>query len=92
MTPHEALINVLASAVLTLTPSPFSPLKTTGMLREKFGYELKLPIFGEVIEGLMKERGASPPDLILTNDKLKMVVAIECKSDFNSKTIEKLSK
>lgn len=92
MTPHETLINVLASAVLTLAPSPFSPLKTTGMLREKFGYELKLPIFGEVIEGLMKERGASPPDLILTNDKLKMVVAIECKSDFNPKTIEKLSK
>lgn len=70
MTPHETLINVLASAVLTLAPSPFSPLKTTGMLREKFGYELKLPIFGEVIEGLMKERGASPPDLILTNEIL----------------------
>jgi hypothetical protein len=92
MTPHEALINVLASAVLTLTPSPFSPLKTTGMLREKFGYELKLPIFGEVIEGLMKERGASPPDLIFTNDRLKMVVAIECKTDFSSKTVEKLAK
>jgi hypothetical protein len=92
MTPHETLINVLGSAVLTLTPSPFSPLKTTGVLKEKFGYELKLPIFGEVIEGLMKEKNASPPDLILTNDRLKMVVAIECKSDFNSKTIEKLSK
>ena len=92
MTPHETLINLLASAVLTLTPSPFSPLKTTGILREKFGYEIKLPIFSEVIEGLMKEKGASPPDLILTNDKLRMVVAVECKSDFNSKTIEKLSK
>jgi hypothetical protein len=92
MTPHETLINVLASAVLTLTPSPFSPLKTTGILREKFGYEIKLPVFSEVLEELMKEKGASPPDLILTNDKLRMVVAIECKSDFNSKTIERLSK
>lgn len=92
MTPHEMLINVLASAVLTLTPSPFSPLKTTGILRERFGYEIKLPIFSEVIEGLMKEKGATPPDLILTNDKLRMVVAIECKSEFNSKTIDKLSK
>ena len=92
MTPHEMLINVLASAVLTLTPSPFSPLKTIGMLREKFGYELKLPVFSEVIEGLMKEKGASLPDLILANDKLRMVVAIECKSDFNQKSIERLSK
>lgn len=92
MTPHETLINVLASAVLTLTPSPFSPVKTTGMLREKFGYEIKLPIFNEVIEGLLRKKGASPPDLILTNDKLRMVIAIECKSDFNLRTIEKLSK
>lgn len=92
MTPHETLINLLASAVLTLTPSPFSPLKTTGILREKFGYEIKFPLFSEVIEGLMKEKGASPPDLILTNDRLKMVVAVECKTDFSSKTIEKLSK
>jgi len=92
MTQHEILINIVASMVLTLTPSPFSPVKTTGMLREKFGYEIKLPIFSEVIEDLMKKKEASPPDLILANDKLKMVVAIECKSDFSPRTIEKLSK
>jgi hypothetical protein len=92
MTQHEMLINIVASMVLTLTPSPFSPVKTTGVLREKFGYEIKLPILSEVIEDLMKKKEASPPDLILANDKLKMVIAIECKSDFGPRTIERLSK
>lgn len=92
LTPHEILINILASSVLTLTPSPFSPVKATGQLKDRFGYEIKIPVFGEVIEGILKEKGASPPDLVLVNEKLKMVVAIECKSDFSLGTVEKLSK
>jgi hypothetical protein len=92
MTLHETLINIIASSVLNLTPSPFSPIKVTGELQAKFGYKIKLPIFNEVIGELLTEKGASPPDLILTNDKLKMVVAVECKSDFNQLMVEKLSR
>jgi hypothetical protein len=40
----------------------------------------------------MKEKGASLPDLILTNDRLRMVVVVECKSDLSPKAIERLSK
>jgi hypothetical protein len=91
MNTHEILVNILASAVLPLA-SPFSAIRVTGVLKERFGYEIKQLTLSDVLRDIFKKKGASPPDLVLVNEKLKMVVAVECKSDFNLKTIEKISK
>lgn len=91
MNPHEVLVNIIASAILPLA-SPFSPVKRTGVLKDRFGYEMRQLILSEVLREIFKKKGASPPDLVLVNEKLKMVVAVECKSDFGLKAIEKLSK
>ena len=91
MNPHEVLINIIASAILPLA-SPFSPIERTGLLKARFGYEIKVLVLNEVLKEIFKKKGASPPDLVLVNEKLRMVVAVECKSDFGLKTIEKLSK
>lgn len=86
------LINIIASSVLTMNPSPFSALKATGELKERFGYEIKIPILNETIESILQKKGARIPDLILANDRLKMVIAIECKTELSLETTERLSK
>lgn len=92
LTSHEVLINIIASSVLTMNPSPFSALKATGELKERFGYEIKIPILNETIENILQGKGARIPDLILANDRLKMVVAVECKTELTLETTERLSK
>lgn len=92
MTPHEILINTLSSTVLNLVPLISAPVAPSGTLREEFGYEIRLPEFGETIEELMKTKGTKIPDLLLVNEKEKLLVVVECKSDFNLETEEKLSK
>lgn len=92
MTPHEILINTLSSTVLNLVPSISAPVAPSGTLREEFGYEIRLPEFGETIEELMKKKGAKIPDLLLVNEEKKLVIVVECKSGFNLETEEKLSK
>lgn len=92
MTPHEILINTLSSTVLNLVPLISVPVAPSGTLREEFGYEIRLPEFGETIEELMKKKGAKVPDLLLVNEEEKLLVVVECKSEFNLETEKKLSK
>jgi hypothetical protein len=92
MTAHEFLINTIASTVLNIIPYPFSPIAPSGILGNKFGYVLKLAEFGDTINALLKKKGAKVPDLILINMKKKILITVECKSDFTFEIEEKLTK
>lgn len=92
MPPHEFLINIMLSTVLNIVPFPFSPIAPSGILASKFGYALSLPEFGETIKELMKKEGAKVPDLLLANSKKKLLVTVECKSDFTFEVEENLTK
>lgn len=92
MPPHEFLINIMLSTVLNIVPFPSSPIARSGILASKFGYALELPEFGETIKELMKKEGAKVPDLLLANSKKKLLVTVECKSDFTFKIEEGLTK
>jgi len=90
MTPHEVLINTLSSTVLNLVPSISSPVAPSGVLIE-LDYKIRLPEFGEAVKELLKKKGAKIPDLLLVNEKKKLLIIVECKSDFSLQTQEKLS-
>ena len=92
MTPHEFLINVVGSTVLNIVPFPTAPLAPSGVLAKNFGYAIRLPKFGETVQDLMKTRGAKVPDLLLVNEEEKLLIIVECKSDFTFEIEERLSK
>ncbi|MDH5481680.1 MAG: hypothetical protein OEY22_02205 [Candidatus Bathyarchaeota archaeon] len=92
MTPHEFLINVVGSTVLNIVPFPTAPIAPSGVLAKDFGYEIRLPKFGETVQDLMKKRGAKIPDLLLVNEKEKLFIIVECKSDFTFEMEERLSR
>lgn len=92
MTPHEFLINVMGSTVLNIVPFPTTPVAPSGVLAKDFGYEIRLPEFGETVQDLMKKRGAKIPDLLLVNEERKLLIITECKSDFTFEIEERLSK
>ena len=92
MPTHEFLINTMASTALNIIPAPFSPIAPSGILKSKFGYDVRLPEFGEAIEELAKKKGAKLPDLLLVNTKKKLLITVECKSDFTFKIEETLAK
>jgi len=91
MTPHEFLINMMGSTVLNIVTFPSAPVAPSGALMN-FGYSIRLPKFEETVEDLMKKRGAKVPDLLLVNEEEKLLIIIECKSDFTFEIEEKLSK
>lgn len=91
MTPHEFLINILSSTVLNVVPFLSAPIAPPGVLRENFGYEIRLPEFEETIRELLRRKGAKVPDLLLVNEKRKLLVVVECKSEFTFRTEERLS-
>lgn len=62
MTPHEILINIVASTALNIVTYPSSPVAPAGILTKDFGYSIKLAEFGETIQDLMRRRGAKVPD------------------------------
>lgn len=92
MPPHEFLINTMLSTVLNIVPFPSSPIAPSGILANEFGYALNLPEFEETIRELMKKKGAKVPDLLLVNTKKKLLVTVECKSDFTFEIEERLTK
>ena len=92
MTKHEFLINTLTSTVLNVVPLLASPIAPSGVLREKFDYEIRLPEFEEATRKLLREKGAKIPDLLLINKKRKLLVVVECKSSFTFQMEENLSK
>jgi len=92
MTPHEILINIIGASVLNIVPFPSTPIAPSGILGTKFGYEIRLPEFEETIQDLMRKKGAKIPDLLLVNQKAKLLVVIECKSDFTFEMEERLLK
>jgi hypothetical protein len=92
MTDHEFLINVIGSTVLNIVPFPSAPIAPSGVLVNNFGYAIKLPEFGETVMDLMKKKGAKIPDLLIVNEKQKLLITIECKSDFNFEMEERLSR
>jgi len=92
MTQHEILINVIGSTALNIVTYPSAPVAPSGVLAKDFGYSIRLPEFGETIQDLMRKKGAKIPDLLLTNDEKKILVVVECKSDFNFKLEERLGK
>jgi len=92
LTPHEVLINTLCSTVLNLVPTISAPVAPSGELMSKFGYKIRLPEFSEAIEELIRTKGAKVPDLLLANEKRKLFIVVECKSDFSLETPERLSK
>jgi hypothetical protein len=91
MTPHEFLINVIGSTVLNIVPFPSAPIAPSGALIN-LGYSIRLPEFGETVQELIKKKGAKIPDLLLVNDKQRLLVAVECKSDFTFEMEERLLK
>jgi len=78
--------------VLNIVPFPSAPIAPSGVLVNNFGYTIRLPEFGETIQDLMKTRGAKIPDLLLVNEKEKLLISVECKSDFTFEMEERLSK
>lgn len=92
MTPHEILINVIGSTVLNIVPFHSAPIAPSGVLVNRFGYTIRLPEFGEAVNHLMKKRGAKVPDLLLVNKEERLLVVVECKSDFTFRMEERLSK
>ena len=92
MPPHEFLINLMCSTVLNMVPYPSAPIAPSGVLGSKFGYAIRLPKFGEIVKALMKKKGAKVPDLLLVNEENKLLVIIECKSDFTFEIEESLSR
>lgn len=92
MTPHEYLMNVVGSTVLNIVPFPTAPIAPSGVLAENFGYAIRLPKFGETVQDLMKKKGAKVPDLLLVNEREKLLIIVECKSDFTFEMEERLSK
>jgi len=91
MTPHEFLINVMGSTVLNIVPFPSAPIAPSGVLANN-GYAIRLPKFGQTVQDLMKKRGAKIPDLLLVNEEEKLLITVECKSDFTFEIEERLSK
>jgi hypothetical protein len=89
---HEFLINLIGAAVLNIVHYPSAPIAPSGVLGSKFGYAIRLPKFGAIVEELMKKKGAKIPDLLLVNEEKKLLIIVECKSDFTFKIEEKLSK
>jgi hypothetical protein len=92
MNPHEFLINVIGSTVLNIVTFPSAPIAPSGVLVSKFGYAIRLPQFGEMVKDLVKKRGAKVPDLLLVKKKEKLLIAVECKSDFTFEMEERLWK
>lgn len=92
MTEHEVLINILSSTVLNVVPSISSPIAPSGALREKFGYEIRLPEFEETTRELLRKKGAKVPDLLLINREKRLLITVECKSSFTFQMEEHLSK
>jgi len=92
MTPHEYLINLVGSTVLNIVPFPTAPIAPSGVLAKNFGYAIRLPKFGETVQDLMKKKGAKVPDLLLVNEREKLLIIVECKSDFTFEMEERLSK
>jgi hypothetical protein len=92
MTSHEFLINIIGSTVLNIVPFPSAPIAPSGVLVNNFGYAIRLTEFGETVHDLMKKRGAKIPDLLLVNEKEKLLISVECKSDFTFEMKERLSK
>jgi hypothetical protein len=92
MTSHEFLINIIGSTVLNIVPFPTAPIAPSGVLMNNFSYAIRLPEFGETVQDLMKRRGAKIPDLLLINEKEKLFVSVECKSDFTFEMEERLLK
>jgi len=92
MPPHEFLITTMVSTVLNIVPSPFSPIAPSGILKSKFAYDLRLPEFGEAIKELIAKKEAKVPDLLLVNIKRKLLITVECKSDFTFEIEESLAK
>jgi len=92
MTAHEVLINILSSTVLNVVPFVSAPIAPSGVLRENFGYEIRLPEFEETTRELLRRKGAKVPDLLLVNEERKLLVVVECKSDFTFDMEERLSK
>lgn len=89
---HEFLINVICSTVLNMIPYPSASIAPSGVLGTKFGYAIRLTKFGEIVEKLMKKKGAKVPDLLLVNEEKSLLIIVECKSDFTFKIEESLSK
>ena len=92
MPSHEFLITTMAATVLNIVPFPSSPIAPSGILKTNFGYALRLPEFGEAIHELLKKKGAKVPDLLFININKKILVTIECKSDFTFEAEERLTK
>lgn len=92
MTPHEFLINIIVSTVLNIVPYPSAPIAPSGTLSEDFGYKIRLPKFGDTIKNLMKKRGAKVPDLMLECEREKLLIIVECKTNFTFEVEEKLKK
>lgn len=92
MTSHEFLINVLGSTVLNIVPFPSAPVAPSGVLVNEFGYEIRLPKFGDTVKDLMKNKGAKVPDLLLVNEEQELLIVVECKSAFTFEMEERLSK
>jgi hypothetical protein len=89
MTQHEILINIVGSTALNIVAYPSAPIAPSGALA-KIGYSIKLLEFGETIQQLMRKKGAKVPDLLMANEEKKILVVIECKSDFTFELEERL--
>lgn len=92
MSPHEFLINVIGSTVLNVVHYPLAPIAPSGVLGSKYGYAIRLPKFGETVAKLMKKKGAKIPDLLLVNKEERLLIIVECKSNFTFAIEESLSK
>jgi hypothetical protein len=82
MTSHEILINIIGSTALNIVAYPSAPIAPSGTLAKRFGYSIKLSEFGTALQELMRKKGAKIPDLLLANEEKKILVVVECKSDF----------
>jgi len=91
MTSHEFLTNIVGSMVLNIVTFPTAPIAPSGVLMS-FGYAIRLTEFGETVLDLMKRRGARVPDLLLVNERKRLLIVVECKSAFTFEMEGRLSK
>jgi hypothetical protein len=89
---HEFLIITMVSNVLNIIPHPSSVIAPSGILKSKFGYDLRLAEFEETIYEFMKKKGVKLPDLLLVNENKKLLITVECKSDYTFEIEENLTK
>jgi hypothetical protein len=82
MTSHEILINIIGSTALNIVAYPSAPIAPSGTLTRDFGYSIRLSEFGDALQELMRKKGAKIPDLLLANEEKKILIVVECKSDF----------